>query len=614
MLAKPQLTAIALISFVVVAAVSYGFLSKSELEQTVVEQTEALEKTAALENEIVRPWPQFRGINGQGDCSNSVVPIQWDDDSNIVWKTRLVGRGASTPVIVGDNVFLTSYTGYGLEPGEKTKKSDLRLHLICMDRESGQQKWVRTVKGSPAAQRPSENSLLHGSASSTPVCDGERVFVFFGVSGVHAFDIDGKFLWQTDVGSGTDNFGSSASPMLLGDTLIVNASIESKRLFGLNKLTGQPVWIVDDIIRTWTTPVVGKSKEGREELIVSQSHFVHGIDPKTGEKLWTCDGIQDYVVPLPVIDPNSDVVYCSGGKQSRIMAIRLGGSGDVTATHKLWESPMMGNVPSPLLHQSQLHIVSENGILQRISTSDGKPDSKIRVKIKQKVFASLVKSRSHFYITTPGLGVSVIDPDNDYKVVATNRLDADSANALSAISISGNRLFYRSDDWMYCVGFNSGAALVQKMDLGSGTQQQLVTPARKPELNPETGSPKIYVRYMSGSKEDTAALVLRPYDSVITPGEERKTLTNMVTKNWDQYVSIRDQAKALIMKQNSMPEKEYIESFATIEEQMNALDRTIRREVRASFSAEQMAQHNREHKAFMKAREARNRKLKEDSR
>lgn len=617
MLAKPQITAIALVSFVVIAAVSYGLVSQDEPEQTAEKQSAAKQsvakQTVVIENEVVRSWSQFRGLNGQGDCSESVIPAQWDDDTNLVWKTRLVGRGASTPVIVDKNVFITAYTGFGLEPGEKAAKSDLRLHLICIDRESGQQKWVRTVKGSPAAQMPTENFLRHGSASSTPVCDGERVYAFFGASGVHAFDIDGKFLWQADVGSGTDNFGSSASPMLLDDILVVNASIESKRLFGLDKRTGQPTWIVDDVERSWTTPVIAKSKEGREELILNESYSVHGIDPKTGDKLWTCDGIQDYVVPLPVVDPSEDVVYCSGGKQSRMMAIRLGGSGDVTETHKLWESSLIGNVPTPLLHNGQLHIVGENGILQRFSTGDGKLKSKSRIKSKQKVFAGLVKSRDHLFVTMPGLGISVIDPKDDYKVVSTNQPDAEAADVLSAVSISGNKLFYRSDDWMYCVGFNSESPKVQKVTLDSGADQ-LVTPLTKHDLNPDSGRPKIYVRYMTGSMEDTAAIVLRPYDSVITPGEERETLTEMVTVKWDEYVSIRAQAKALVMKQNSIPAEEYVASFATIEEQMKALDRAIRRKVRASFTPEQMAQHNREHEAFVKAREARIKKLKEASR
>jgi hypothetical protein len=160
MFTKAKATA-ALIGVAVFSSACYLALSNKGLKQA-----------ETLPLQIVHPWSQFRGENGQGDCSGSVIPTHWDNETNTVWKTRLAGRGASTPIIVDDNVFVTAYTGYGIEPGDKTRKSDLRLHLICLDRESGKQKWQRTIKGSPAAQRPSENSLIHGSASSTPVCDG----------------------------------------------------------------------------------------------------------------------------------------------------------------------------------------------------------------------------------------------------------------------------------------------------------------------------------------------------------------------------------------------------------------------------------------------------------
>jgi hypothetical protein len=271
---------------------------------------------------------------------------------------------------------------------------------------------------------------------------------------------------------------------------------------------------------------------------------------------------------------------------------------------------LIGNVPTPLLHKGQLHVLGENGILQHFTAKDGKLHSKARVKSKQKVFSSLVKSRDHFFVSLPGLGVSVIDPKDNFKVVATNRPDPESAEALSAVSVSGNRLFYRTDDWLYCVGLHSGPPLVQQVNLDA-SEPMLVTPTPKHELNPKTDQPKIYVRYMSGSKKDTAALVLRPYDSVITPGAERNSLMNMVEAYWDEYVSIREQAKSLVMKQNSISQEEYIASFATIEEQMNSLDRKIRKRVRASFTPEQMAQHHRDHKAFVKAREAKIRKLNE---
>lgn len=550
------------------------------------------------------PWAQFRGPNGQGDASDSRVPTEWSNEKNIIWKTKLVGRGASAPIIVDDNVFVTAYTGYGIKPGESAKKSDLRLHLICIDRKTGTQNWVRTIKGSVASQEPSENFLVHGFASSTPACDGERVYAFFGASGVFAFDIDGKYLWQADVGTGTDNFGSSASPMIYEDLLIVNASIESKRLFAFNKLNGRLIWITEDVERTFSTPVIAKSPTGRTELILNQSFFVHGIDPANGKKLWTCKGIQDYVVPLPIV--NGDTVYCSGGKQPRIMAIKLGGNNNVTESHKLWENPLVGNVPTPLLDNNELFVVGENGILQQFSTETGKRGFKKRVKSKQKVFAGLVKSRDHYFVATPGLGISVIDPKQNHKVIATNRPDSESAGVLSGVSISGDNLFYRTDDWIYCVGTNANAAAQQRLTIDES--DGLIEPRTKFAVNPGTGAPKLYVRYMTGSKQDTAAVVLRPYDSIIDTSEEREKLTAIVSSYWDQYEAIRVEEKSLLMKQNKIPNEEYIGGFAEIERKMMALDSKVRKDVRPRFSKEQMAKHLKEHQEWLKSQEEKKKK------
>ena len=551
-----------------------------------------------------KPWAQFRGTNGQGDGSASVVPASWSNTENMIWKTRLLGRGASTPIVVGENVFLTAYSGYGIKAGDKTKKEDLRLHMICFDRNTGQQKWIRSIAGSNASQNPSENFLMHGSASSTPVCDGERVYGFFGVSGVFAFDLAGNFVWQADVGATTDNFGSSASPMIHGDLLIVNAGIESGRMFAFDKLTGTIKWIVDDVGRTWSTPVIGKSAEGRTELILNQAYFVRGFDPESGEELWRCDGVQDYVVPIANVQGN--MVYCSGGKQARIMCIRLGGSGDVTSTHKLWESPLVGNVPTPVFHDGSLYVVGENGILQQFAAATGKPGFKKRVKSKQKVFSPLVKSRNYFFVSTPGLGVSVIDRKNDFKVISVNRPDPDSAVALSCCSISGDRLYYRTDDWLYCVGKNSSAPQQSQVTLDE--TKDVLQPKKKYAINEQNGKPKLYVRYMTGSKQDTCDIVLRPYQSIITPGAEREALDELVGSHWEEYVVIRADEKAALLEQNKVSDEQYIKLFADIEKRMMALDAKVRGKVRPTFSKEQMAQHMKEHNAWLEKQKKSNQK------
>jgi outer membrane protein assembly factor BamB len=575
-----------------VAAVSNGSADKPEGEMGTQGPIATVTKSGQNKS-----WSQYRGDNGQGDATDADIPVKWSNKENIHWKTRLVGRGASSPIIVGDNVFLTAYTGFCMALGDKKKKDDLRLHVICLDRLSGKQKWTRSIKANPASQNPNKEFITHGFASSTPVCDGERVYAFFGVSGVFAFDVEGNYLWQADLGSEHDHFGSSASPILYDNLLIVNASLESKRLIALDKVTGSIVWIFDNVIRTWASPSIGKSKDGRDELVMNQSFIINGIDPLTGEKLWSVDGIKDYVVPIPVI--NGDIAYVSGGKQSRIMAIKLGGAGDVTETNKLWDSPLVANVPSPVLHENSLCVVGENRILQQFDISNGKQMAKARVGGQQNVFAPLVKTRDYFYLATPGVGISVVERKAKFKVVATNKPDREDAVSMTACSMSGNDLFYRTDDWIYCVGKTDKPVSQQKVTLDEAAELLVSKP--KPNLNPGNNKPKLYVRYMSGTKEETSALVLRPYDNVITEGEERESLVALVGSHWDEYLAVRADEKALLMQQNQIPDEDYVAGFSDIEKRMMALDGKVRGKVRSSFSEEQMAQHKADHAAYIKS-------------
>ena len=190
-------------------------------------------------------WGQFRG-DAFGHAMASGLPSKFGPE-NIRWKTRLPGRGASTPIVVGDRVFLTAYSGFGLSADAPGKPSDLRHHVICLDAATGALIWQQTIRGNEAiSPRVSQNLAMHGFASSTPVSDGQRVFAFFGVSGVFAFDINGKYLWQQDVGWRDDNFGSSASLLVDGQRLIVNASVESDTV---ESYVCGPAPLMDDAMR-----------------------------------------------------------------------------------------------------------------------------------------------------------------------------------------------------------------------------------------------------------------------------------------------------------------------------------------------------------------------------
>src|SRR5262249_52450397 len=184
-------------------------------------------------------WRQFRGPTGQGVSDDRNVPFQWSADSNIAWKMKLPGAGASSPIILGKRIYLTCYSGYGMDTKKPGEQKDLRRHLLCLDRANGQVIWAKEFEPVLPEHNYDGEGSYQGYAASTPITDGEKLFVFFGKSGVFCFDLDGKQLWHVFVGKGIDHWGSGASPMFYKDLLIINASVESTAVIALEKSNGK---------------------------------------------------------------------------------------------------------------------------------------------------------------------------------------------------------------------------------------------------------------------------------------------------------------------------------------------------------------------------------------
>ena len=188
--------------------------------------------TAALS---AADWTQFRGKGGLGISSETGLPTQWSSEENIAWKAEMPGPGASCPITLGDRVFITCYSGYGLESNEGDQK-DLVRHLLCLNRKSGETVWHKKFEPTLPEHNYRGEGSYHGYAASTPTTDGERLYVFFGKSGVFCFGLDGEQLWQASVGERTSGWGSGGSPLLHGNLVIINASVESGSLVAFDKL------------------------------------------------------------------------------------------------------------------------------------------------------------------------------------------------------------------------------------------------------------------------------------------------------------------------------------------------------------------------------------------
>jgi outer membrane protein assembly factor BamB len=277
-------------------------------------------------------------VAGQG------YPDTWSATENVKWKTAVPGRGNSSPIVWRNQIFVT--TGY----------PDGRASLLAYDRATGRRLWESVVPD-PARERFAHPK--NTAASATPVTDGRRVYASFGVKGLAAFDLNGKLLWHRQLGIVNAYHGTAGSPLLYKDRLILYQDHRGGSFVAaFDTATGEPVWRTSrDADTGWGTPVAIRAGT-RDEIIVSGERRVHSYDPETGRELWTCAGNTYEVIPTPVV--GHGLVFCSSGRAGPTLAIRPGGTGDVTATHLAWKSPRGSPfVPSPLLYGDHLYLVND---------------------------------------------------------------------------------------------------------------------------------------------------------------------------------------------------------------------------------------------------------------
>ncbi|MEM7477848.1 MAG: PQQ-binding-like beta-propeller repeat protein [Planctomycetota bacterium] len=425
---------------------------------------------------LAEDWRQFRGKDAAGIYGGD-VPTQWGDKQNLKWVVALPGKGVSSPVVVDDRVFVTAYSGFGQNLNSPGNMKDLRRHLLCLDKQTGKVVWER----SPPTRFPEDNFkgfiTDHGYASCTPVSDGERVFAFWGKSGVYAFDLEGKPLWQKFVGSesGPTEWGTGASPSIYRNLLLVNACDETQALIAFDRTNGEEVWRVEAQLYegSYSTPVVGRAADGSDEIIIPLSDEIWGIDPETGKlKWWVAESLGKYICTTPVI--GEGVVYFAA--RTKVIAIRLGGAGNVTDSHVLWSRNAGPGVPSPVLDQGKLYWVGTNGILTCADAATGRTLWRERMGKGNRniTYASLTKANNVWLSMTQQAGTIAFRMEPEFEELSINQFAGDKTPFKSSIAAANGELFVRSDQYLYCIAENGQADLAE---VGSQTATQSVTDA-----------------------------------------------------------------------------------------------------------------------------------------
>ena len=432
-------------------------------------------------------WSRFRGPNGLGESPDPTpTPVEWSETKNLKWKVALPGPGLSSPIIVGERIFVTCWSGYAADAKQPGSQEDLKRHLLCLDRQSGKPLWSKAVD--PVLPEEPFRGMFaeNGYASHTPASDGERVFVFFGKTGVLAFDMEGGQLWQTSVGTDNDwrGWGSASSQILYKNLVIVPATVESHSLVALDKQTGAVVWRkeAEGFGSTWGTPVLVDLPDGRQELVLSVPFEIWGFNPDTGKLLWYCESNEADSACSSVI-AHDGIVYSIEGRNGGSIAIRAGGEGNVAKTHVVWSGRDRGRIGTPAYHDGRLYSIG-GGIANCLDATTGKQIYQARIKRSggaedaganegprgggrggfggfggmlggQDYSSPVIADGKLYYVMRSGETV-VLKLSDRFEQLAVNRFASDAGNYSATPAIVDGELFIRSNAFLYCVSEKTG--------------------------------------------------------------------------------------------------------------------------------------------------------------
>lgn len=393
-------------------------------------------------------WPWFRGPSRQGISQEKEVPTQWSVTSNIRWKTPIPGEGWSSPIVFGARLFVTT----ALEGGSS-------FHLICLDRRSGKVIWDEELTRQKAGHKQQYNSY----ATPTPATDGTRVYVPACDGRILAVSMEGKVEWINSDFDYYSEHGLAVSPVLHDDLVIVPFDWSSPPpdtkvgwqvpwdkavILAVDKSTGKTRWKGSrgSSRIAHVTPQIAEVG-GQDQLVSGAGNVIQGFDPKTGERLWTVSSPGEGVVPSVVIGEGL-VFTASGFGASRICAVRLGGRGDVTKTHTVWESRQdVPKMSSMLYVASRLYLATETGVAKCFQAATG--EVLWRERLGGKFSASPVWADGRIYFLAENGKMTVVEDGPAFKIVAQNEL---GEKCCASPAISQGNLFIRTDKALYCIG------------------------------------------------------------------------------------------------------------------------------------------------------------------
>jgi outer membrane protein assembly factor BamB len=393
-------------------------------------------------------WPAWRGSDGRNISTETNLPVKWSKTENVKWRVELPEPGNSTPIVHGDNVFVT----------QAVKD---RRQLMCFARADGKLLWEAGV----ATKHKEPTHGTNPYASASPVTDGERVIASFASDGLYCYDVAGKELWRRDdLGRQIHIWGNGSSPVIHGDLCYLNFGPgETTYFLAVDKKTGKTVWKRDEDTGygkaagggnptyngSWSTPVMMKVG-GKDQLLMSWPKRLAAYDPATGEEIWTSGGLNPLVYTDPLYE--KDVVIALGGFSGKAIAVRAGGKGDVTESHKVWDHPRSPQrIGSGVVHEGHIYIHNDPGTAQCISIATGETVWQERLKGPSPTtqnWSSVMLAGDNCYTINQGGDCFVFKAKPAFELVSVNPLGERSN---SSIVPSNGELFIRTHKALWCI-------------------------------------------------------------------------------------------------------------------------------------------------------------------
>jgi outer membrane protein assembly factor BamB len=379
-------------------------------------------------------WRSFRGNESNGFAANEAQPVSIKDTA---WTVALEGRGLSSPIIVGDRVFLTSSSGYRQD----------RLHVMCFSDSGGEKLWERQFWATGRTQCHEKMCV----ATPTPATDGTRIFAFYSSNDIVALDLDGNLLWYRGLGhdfpNASNSLGMASSPIVVGDTVVVQVESDSESFAaGLDVENGISRWKIDRPRQSnWTSPAVLPQKiEDRELVLLQGSTGLMAVEARTGAVVWTQDGGST----IPSVAVAGDVVYVPSGGM-RALQVRPNGS----PPEQLWHESRLGaGTASPLAFGGNVFAIDGAGILACGDGASGKIAWQVR--LKGPFTSSPVAGGGRIVaFNENGLGQSVESQNGRGRIVEERDL---GEVILATPSIANGAVYVRSDAHLWKLGEGEG--------------------------------------------------------------------------------------------------------------------------------------------------------------